>query len=614
MGTKTEILQIKLEVDGDGQVKASLAGVEQSLSGVDKGAGGITSQFNALKGAVAALGLGYLAKQFLDLTDSMDRTAKSAAVLNITTESLTSMANVFRAAGAESENLDRLLLGMTRRITEAGQSGGETALALRQIGLSARELRQLAPDAQFELITAALGRLKNEGDRAQVGNAIFIRDYQQVARVVAAGTDAMAAAKREAIEFGAVLSTDTARKAELFNDNLGRMGLIARGMGNALAEAVLPSLIQMSDQFVAAYKSGGFLYALFTSLGGISIETAQRIQVLAGEVANLRRELAALDEQGIGSIIDDSTDFTGDEAEALREKIAAKEREIADLKKAMERNAEIPVPKSPGARGGGGLDTFSDEDAFLRQDEAIKQRIITLDESLLTEQDRWQLHYDQQQMMLEEAFVRGLITEQQQNQLREQLEIQHQAKLGDIESRGLIARRNFEQSTTRQQTQFVLNHMLALTQGVAQHNRTLFEINKIAGIANAIVNAYEGISLTMKTYPYPWNIGMAALHAVSAFAQVSAIQSTSFGGATAPSLGGSGAGSVVATVPASDTFGGFSSDRSPVAEAVQAPPRREINITFIGSGRYTYDEVVNGIVPLLNEATDNGVDINVRAA
>lgn len=78
----------------------------------------------------------------------------------------------------------------------------------------------------------------------------------------------------------------------------------------------------------------------------------------------------------------------------------------------------------------------------------------------------------------------------------------------------------------------------------------IFEGNKEAAIAGAVLDGAAGIAKTLGSYAFPWNIGMAGLHAAAMTAQISKIASTSSssksldtsitGGATA----GGGAGAV----------------------------------------------------------------------
>jgi len=121
-----------------------------------------------------------------------------------------------------------------------------------------------------------------------------------------------------------------------------------------------------------------------------------------------------------------------------------------------------------------------------------------------------------------------------------------------IEEKSMTEAEKFNQLSMRRKAETIFGEMESITSGVAQHNRAMFELNKASGIANAIIDAYVGISKTLATYPFPINVAMAALHAATAFAQVQAISSSSFtgGGGAAPSLAGGTAAPPVTPVQA----------------------------------------------------------------
>lgn len=130
-------------------------------------------------------------------------------------------------------------------------------------------------------------------------------------------------------------------------------------------------------------------------------------------------------------------------------------------------------------------------------------------------------------------------TEEEWRSIREQAEEEHMQRLADIRQRGLSAIEKFQAMSFDAQVKQVSGALADMTAGVANENKKMFELNKAAGIANAIVSAYQGIATTMGTYPFPLSVAMAAAQGAAAFAQVSAIRSQSFGGGgAAPSLAG----------------------------------------------------------------------------
>lgn len=233
---------------------------------------------------------------------------------------------------------------------------------------------------------------------------------------------------------------------------------------------------------------------------------------------------------------------------------------------------------------------------------AVAQRLETLNAVNLSEADLQRNHFAQLQADLEAARNAGLITEQQYNQLLEQETLKHKAKMGDISAQAAIALAAFEKKTTRDKVGYILSQSVQLTQGIATSNKELFEINKIAGIAQASIALYEGTSKTWNAYPYPWNIPMTALHVATGLAQIQAISSAQFGSSTsAPTIGGGGA------IPVFNAAGAASPVAPlPAPNAQIEPPEQLLSITFAGSGRYTQEEIVDGLLPALEAAWANG--------
>lgn len=221
-------------------------------------------------------------------------------------------------------------------------------------------------------------------------------------------------------------------------------------------------------------------------------------------------------------------------------------QKVEEFLKAVEKSsieaAQAVVEARQTMAGGTGGVSHQDDLAAAeeqKQIESLQGRLDRLREYLMTESELESVRYQERFALLQEALETELVTEGEYQKLKEEMWLQHQERLTQIEREGLTERQKFEQMSLKSKVKTVAGHLTELTAGVAMHNRKMFEANKIAGIANAIINAHEGISKTLSAYPYPINVGMAAAHAAAAFAQVSAIKSASFGGGSAPSIAGS---------------------------------------------------------------------------
>lgn len=209
----------------------------------------------------------------------------------------------------------------------------------------------------------------------------------------------------------------------------------------------------------------------------------------------------------------------------------------------------------------------------------LNQQSTAIDQSLMTDNEKANAAYKHKSLILDEALARDIISQQEYHKDSIRLEMEKQAKLGDLSAIGYLQRQKFAEMSTRAQTHYVLGQITQLTQGVAQNNRAMFEINKIASIANAVVNTYESATTTMKAYPYPYNIAMAALSLAAGFAQVRAIQATTFSGGGTGSGSISGGGSVA---PSQVGQGGIPVVNQPQQQAQQSDqPQMVTNYYYI---------------------------------
>ena len=540
--------------------------------------------------------------------DVADATAKAADKLGTTTEALSALA--FQAENTAKMSFDTLVQSMrfmSGSISDAAQGAGGAVFAIKDLGLSAEKLAQMKPEQAIEAIANALDKVPNKMDRLRIAQDLF-RNSDMV-NVLRGGSDAMQKFYAEAEKAGKILDEKTARAAVEFNDNVSRLKSNLEGMALSITKTVLPALLAMTDAMTGQ-----------ESLSTLMLKQAN----ITGTIARINAEMAA----GLVSASRDS-------------ELANLEADLDRINKKIEEQKKRLADNSAVAAGGGEtrnslLDAETQKQVLESQAKVaeeiakereqrlvgLQDRLLDLQNSFLAEDEVERVHFEQSIALLYEAWntriqvdefgnTERLLSDAEFKKQREQLELQHQAKLGNIEAQGQLQRQVFERQTLRQKTQTVLGELLLITQGVAQHNRFLFEVNKIAAIADAIISAHVGISRTLGAYPYPWNIGMAALHAVAAFARVSAIQSTSFGAPSAPSVA-AGAAIPVQPFDARESFGS-EPDRLSLSGGEPAPARRTINVTLIGQS-FSYQQIVDELIPLINEASGNGADIRVATA
>jgi hypothetical protein len=144
--------------------------------------------------------------------------------------------------------------------------------------------------------------------------------------------------------------------------------------------------------------------------------------------------------------------------------------------------------------------------------------------------------------------------------------------------------------------------MQKMTAGVAGSNKTMFEINKAAALANAAVQLPASIMKTMEQYPYPISIAMAGLQAAAGAAQIAAISSSSFGG------GGGGATSMPTSSGGYATMPNIAPSDMPSPDDQEVQTTKEVTIN-LGDNAFVSTEMVRELIDSINEEIGDGVRI-----
>lgn len=177
------------------------------------------------------------------------------------------------------------------------------------------------------------------------------------------------------------------------------------------------------------------------------------------------------------------------------------------------------------------------------------QRYEMLKEQYTSEEDLLVKKFEDELAIANEMYRLKLINETKLGEAIYNIQEAHEARMRDLSKKKMTDRQKFESMSYKEQASMIFGELASITAGVAQHNKTLFQINKVAGIANAIINTATGVSKTLGTYPWPLAGIMAAIHLAAGLAQVEAISSAQFGSGSAPSISGSTAAPPVTDVP-----------------------------------------------------------------
>lgn len=190
--------------------------------------------------------------------DTMDELSKAAQRSNTTTEQFSKLAYGAGLADVSIQDLQGSLGKLAKAQGDALDAGSKQAEVFRALGIEVKNADGSLRDTTAVLADFAdrFQALKGSPEAVAAGMAIFGRSFQNLIPLIKDGSQGLRDAGAEAARFGQVVSTEAGQQAETFNDNLTRMALYVRGVGNAVAQDLLPDLIELSNRFLDGATEG----------------------------------------------------------------------------------------------------------------------------------------------------------------------------------------------------------------------------------------------------------------------------------------------------------------------------------------------------------------------
>lgn len=288
-----------------------LAGLSKSFAGLSRGLGGML---------VVGLGIGGIGHAIRREFIEIDRIAKISDKLGIATEKLSGLHLAATETGVAVNKLDMGLQRMVRRIAQAATGSGEAVDALRELGLDAKHLNDLAPDEQFRRIADQMAGVRNQSDRVRIAFKLFDSEGVDLVNTLALGREGLNDVQEAAESLGLALSRKEAKRVEQANDAIGRMQGGLRGVAREAATFVAPAI----EQIALAWENN--FRALRDGLG--AVQTIDQKRAATERLATATRDLQRAEQQEL-TTAQKRTDMIRDKQRAFDLEIRALERRIA---------------------------------------------------------------------------------------------------------------------------------------------------------------------------------------------------------------------------------------------------------------------------------------------
>ena len=276
----------------DKGLKDSQSGMAAFAKGMAQIAGGIGLE-KVLEGfvnsAVNAI------KHGVELGDQLNKMSQSAGV---SVEELSRLKYAAELSDVSMESLGKSLGKLSKALVAAASDGASQAgRAFAAMGVEVKSASDGSIRPSSEVLSDLAEKFsgyKDGAEKTALAIALFGKAGAAMIPLLNQGRDGLKEAGDEAQKFGLVLDKQTTMAAEAFLDNLKRLDAIKQGLYTTIAARLLPTLEQLSEQFLETKKNSTFTAdaADFVS-ASIRVLTSE-VALAYGEFKNLATGVIAI--------------------------------------------------------------------------------------------------------------------------------------------------------------------------------------------------------------------------------------------------------------------------------------------------------------------------------
>lgn len=492
------------------------------------------------------------------IADSADQLGKLSQKVGVSVESLSALKH---AAALSDVSIDQLATGLrmlNKNMADTQAGTGEAKDAFRALGLEVTDSEGKLKSTEEQLLELSdkFARMQDGAGKTALAMRIFGKAGADLIPFLNQGRAGIEELRKEAERLGIVISTQAAKDAEVYNDNITKLKGAVEGLAIQLAGPLVKALGDVTTAMLEAQTRGeSFFSVMATGLQRMFTgDDAHKWNVeIVKATDNLLQAENALLAAKRAAESPNAKLFPEQAAASVKKYEEAVVKARAEVDRLM-RIKPVLVPEAAPKAEGGTEEAPSlmvpDEKALKDAREAylklfeIEQEAVKLGEEFTAEQHKRRLEeeqklFDERNRILIEAYERE--QEEAIRQGQELIDIEREIQQGLLKEGYTHRQLNLASAKT------FFGNMAVL---MNTNSKKLFQIGKAAAIAETIINTYAaamGAYKAMASIPYigpALGIAAAAAAMAAGMAQVQNIRSAQVGG-----------GGAVATFPASPITG-----------------------------------------------------------
>lgn len=236
------------------QTAGKLNDISKSASGVFDNVLKASNVLGFLGTALAGISFVNKIRDQIDFADALNKTSQKSGVA---VETMSSLSYAAKLADVDIQSLSSGVVKLSKTVIDAATGNREAAATFEAMKVSVKGANgEIRPTEDILLdLAGRFSKMEDGATKTALAMRLFGKSGAEMIPFLNQGKEGIQALQAEAEKFGIVISGETARAAEEFNDNLTRLKSAGQGLAIKLAGEVLPTLVAFTQGMVDARKA-----------------------------------------------------------------------------------------------------------------------------------------------------------------------------------------------------------------------------------------------------------------------------------------------------------------------------------------------------------------------
>src|SRR6185312_209545 len=262
-----EDVKVRFSADGVDKIVDALKHVSQEAKKTGEETAGVFEQLGERFDRVTEYFLSYVAIEkildgfkdlFYELYTGAIQLGNLSKETGFAVGSLQALDKMAEEAGVSQDSMNKALTIFTRNVGMAAQGAKQGGAGFSALGISIKDLKELSPEQQLQLVAEKLRDMKSASDEAAVGSQIFGRSFAEIQPVI---NEVAEGGMQKMIDhlrtLGLLMNDQVVAQVKQAHVAMVDLGDEVQGLAQQFMLGLLPSATQAMDGVVKSVQGDG---------------------------------------------------------------------------------------------------------------------------------------------------------------------------------------------------------------------------------------------------------------------------------------------------------------------------------------------------------------------